>query len=206
MARMQQLMGRFFMLARNRDGQSHALQEDALGWAVAEPERPEPGPAPPARRRRQGPQPQRIVMEALALKVLNAWLQNRHQTLFPLTLNLQSIDPPGRELLVHMMVAAAEADGEVDQDEQGRIIRALDAAGGKEAERILLRRALDQPRPLAKLLRAAQEAHLGAHAYAASLLVLDQRSRVNQSYLEYLAARLSLPAEVTNSLNRRYLR
>jgi uncharacterized membrane protein YebE (DUF533 family) len=57
-------------------------------------------------------------MEALAVKVLDGWLQNRHQTLFPLTLNLRSLDASGRELLVHMMAAAAEADGGVDAEER----------------------------------------------------------------------------------------
>ncbi|GGC56618.1 hypothetical protein GCM10011504_38730 [Siccirubricoccus deserti] len=143
-------------------------------------------------------------MEALAVKVLHGWLQNRHQTLFPLTLNLRSLDASGRELLVHMMATAAEADGGVDAKERERIERALAATGAGEAERRLLPQAMRQPRPLGQLLREAQEAHLGAHAYAASLLALDQRSRVNQAWLDYLAARLGLPAEVTNSLNRRY--
>jgi uncharacterized membrane protein YebE (DUF533 family) len=205
MASAQQVLSRLFTLTRNRDGQSHALQQDALG-GPAEAEFAEAPTAPSPRRRRTGPQPQRIVEEALSQKALHAWLQNRHQTLFPLTLNLRSLDAAGRELLVHIMVAAAEADGEVDQDEQDRILQALDATGGGETERRLLPEALRQPSPLAQLLRQAQDTHLGAHAYAASLLALDQHSRVNQAYLDYLAARLGLPAEVTNSLNRRYRR
>jgi uncharacterized membrane protein YebE (DUF533 family) len=92
----------------------------------------------------------------------------------------------------------------VDAEERERIERALAATGAGEAERRLLPQAMRQPRPLGQLLREAQEAHLGAHAYAASLLALDQRSRVNQAWLDYLAARLGLPTEVTNSLNRRY--
>ncbi|SDE45148.1 Protein of unknown function [Belnapia rosea] len=205
MAGAQQVLSRLLTFARNRDGQSHALQQQALGEA-AEAELREAPPAPSGRRRRSGPPPQRIIEEALSQKALHAWLQNRHQTLFPLTLNLRSLDAAGRELLVHIMVAAAEADGGIDRDEQGRILEAITATGGEEAERRLLPEALRQPRPLAHLLRQVQETHLSAYAYAASLLTLDQHSRVNQAYLEYLAARLGLPAEVTNSLNRRYRR
>ena len=203
MASTRQFLSRLFTLVPGRDGQSRFLQTAAL-----EP----PGetvslavlPTPPAQRRRRGPEPQRILMEALAVKVLHAWLQNRHQTLFPLTLSFRSLDASGRELLVHMMATAAQADGETDPEEQERIEKALEATGAGEAERHLLPEAMRQPRLLSHLLREAQETHLGAHAYAASLLALDQRSRVNQAWLDYLAARLGLPTEVTNSLNRRY--
>jgi uncharacterized membrane protein YebE (DUF533 family) len=195
----QQFFARLLGSGRNRDGQFHALQEDALA------ETPEPGlPEAPTRRHRQGPEPQRIVQEALAAKVLGAWLQNRHQTLFPLTLNLGTLDEAGRALLLRMMVAAADADGGIDQAEQDRIAAALDAIGAGEAERRLLPEAIRAPMPLGALLHQVQEARLGAHGYAASLLALDRRSRVNQAWLDYLAARLALPAEVTASLNRRY--
>jgi uncharacterized membrane protein YebE (DUF533 family) len=76
--------------------------------------------------------------------------------------------------------------------------------GAEEAERRLLPRVLAEPRALAPLLRDVQAARLGAHAYAASRLALDPRSPVNRAYLDYLAARLRLPAQVVNSLSRRY--
>jgi uncharacterized membrane protein YebE (DUF533 family) len=196
MSSAQQFFARLLGSGRNRDGQFHALQEDALAEA--------PAPGPPNRRHRLGHEAGRIVQEALAAKVLGAWLQNRHQTLFPLTLNLGTLDAAGRALLVRMMVAAADADGGIDQAEQDRIAAALDAIGGGEAERRLLAEAIGAPVPLGTLLRQVQEARLGPHGYAASLLALDRRSRVNQAWLDYLAARLALPAEVTASLGRRY--
>ncbi|MGG5889039.1 DUF533 domain-containing protein [Falsiroseomonas sp. HC035] len=192
----QQFIGRLMGFGRNRDGQFHALQEDALAEAAP--------PEPPTRRHRHGPEPQRIVQEALAAKVLGAWLQNRHQTLFPLTLNLGTLDAGGRALVVRMMVAAADADGGIDEAERDRIGAALDAIGAGEAERRLLPEAMAAPLPLGALLNHVMEARLGPHAYAASLLALDRRSRVNQAWLDYLAARLALPEEVTASLNRRY--
>jgi uncharacterized membrane protein YebE (DUF533 family) len=195
----QRFFGRILMMARNRDGQAHALEEGAEGGEAVEEAAP-----PPTRRHRQGPEAHRIVQEALAGKLLDGWLQARQRTLFPLTLDFARLDADGSALLVRMMVAAAEADGEVDRPDQDRIAAVLAARGGGEAERRMLAEAIQTPMPLGALLRQVQEARLGAQGFAASLLALDRRSRVNQAWLDYLAARLGLPAAVVDGLKRRY--
>lgn len=157
-----------------------------------------------SRRHRPAGQAEAILREALAQKVLHAWAQNRHQTLFPLTLNLRSLDARAKALLVHAMAAAAAADGRVEEEERRRVAQALDRLGGGEEERRLAAAALERPMSLPVLLREVQAANLSAHAYAVSLLAVEQRDRVNRSYLGYLAARLALPEEVANSLARRY--
>ena len=45
---------------------------------------------------------------------------------------------------------------------------------------------------------------LATHAYAAALLSINRRGRVNRAFLDYLAARLGLAAEIARSLERRY--
>src|SRR3712207_7968882 len=57
-----------------------------------------------------------ILQESLAAKALHGWLQNRHQTLMPMTFTLAAMDERSRALLVHVMALAAAADGETDAD------------------------------------------------------------------------------------------
>lgn len=191
-----------------RDGQSEVLAREAMGeGGMREPGPPAPEgrPAPGSRRQRLGMRPQRIVAESLAAKVLHGWLQNRHQTLFPMTLHFGHLDERARGLLVRAMALAATATGgEAGAEERERLAQALAGAGAGEAERRLLAEALAAPPPPGPLLREVQEARLGAHAYAASLLALDRRSGVGRAWLDYLAARLGLPAEVVSGLNRRH--
>jgi uncharacterized membrane protein YebE (DUF533 family) len=197
MSETRQFLNRLFALGRGRDGESRVLEQDARRNDEAE------RPAQGLRRQRLGMQPQRIVMESLAAKLLHGWLQNRHQTLFPMTLHFGTLDQRSRGLVVQVMALAATADGDADAEEQERITQALAGAGAGEAEHRLLAEALASPPPLGPLLREVQAARLGAHAYAASLLALDRHSRANRAWLDYLAARLGLPAEVISGLNRR---
>jgi uncharacterized membrane protein YebE (DUF533 family) len=197
------LIGRLFRVALNRDGQAHALEPDSEALADLD----TGGDARPrrrTRRERSAERPREVVVESLAQKVLHGWLQNRHQTLFPLALNFRSLRPPEVGLILHAMAVALTADGQVDRDEEARVAGSLSRIGVGEAERRLLEEAIRDPRPLGPLLGELQAANLGPHAYAASLLALNQRNAVNRLYLEYLAARLAIPNDVVASLNRRY--
>jgi uncharacterized membrane protein YebE (DUF533 family) len=44
----------------------------------------------------------------------------------------------------------------------------------------------------------------GAIVYAASLLAIDRRKRVNRYYLRYLAARLQLPRDLAENIEQRF--
>jgi uncharacterized protein DUF533 len=203
------VLDRLFAFALQRDGQAEALQRDAIGpapaaaaAAIAAAVDEEEAAAPPRRQPPPAQDPQRVLREVLATKALHAWLQNRHQTLFPLTLNLRVLDPGARALLVRLVAASAAMalDGGA---EPGRLGAALDGAGAGEAERRLLAEALAAPAPLPPLLDALREAGLGAYAYAAALLALGRRGPVECAWLDFLAARFALPAEVTGDLERR---
>ena len=201
---------RLHRVAFNRDGQAPALEALAqIGPAQAPAGAgDEPAAAVPQGSRRGRPTalPQTILLDALSHKVLLAWLQNRHQTLYPLTLNLRSLKPDEVELVVQAMAAAMLADGDVKNQEREQAAGALRTIGGGDAEHRTLVAALDTQMPLAALLRSVQDAGISTYAYAASLLAVNQRSTTNQLYLEYLGARLAIPIDVILSLNRRYRR
>lgn len=201
------LLGRLFAFPARRDGQADLLARQPLGTdGVATPPHPAalPAPATAARQHSIALAPRRVLDDVLASKILGAWLQNRQQTLFPLTLNLRVVDPEARSLLVRMAAASALAGGATPAAaERERLSQELTMAGASEAEQALLQAELAGPMPLPLLLRALQEARLGAHAYAASLLALDRRAGTSRAWLDYLAARFGLPPEVILGLQRR---
>lgn len=194
------LLKRLFMGAANRDGHAHAFEE----LAAAELDEEENLDEAQRRRHRPVALPQTVIEESLAQKVLDAWLQNRQQTLYPLTLNFRSLEPAKIALLVRAMALAMLADGGVDPLEEAQAQRNLASLGADEATRSMMAAALADPPALSALLQEIEAADLGPHAYAASVIALNQRNAVNRLYLEYLAARLAIPTEMTSSLNRRY--
>jgi uncharacterized membrane protein YebE (DUF533 family) len=170
--------------------------------AADEAEEPEAAPARASRRDRRAGRADAVVTEALAQKVLHAFLQNRHQTLVPLTLNLRVLEPAQRDLVIQAMAAAFLAQGR--RQDPAPVRDALTRISAAEAERQRRRERLVEALALGDLLDAILDADLGAYAYVASLLAVDQRRRVNQLYLAYLAERLGLAEDVVSSLHRRY--
>ena len=71
-------------------------------------------------------------------------------------------------LMIHAMVAAANADHRLDADERGRIERALVKADLSEETRLFLRRELEHPWSLAQLVESANTPELARDVYLAS--------------------------------------
>jgi hypothetical protein len=144
------------------------------------------------------------IVYVLSEKVLLSWLRNRYQLLFPFALDLRRLDERQAELLVHAMIAAAQADGSFDGNERKRIEGTLSLVDPDEDERAFLEAVINQPKPLNEILKDVHDVQTGALVYAASLMAVDQRKPVNRYYLKYLAARLQLSEELTGSLEQRY--
>ena len=145
------------------------------------------------------------VVQLLASKILIDWLRNRQQLLVPLTLDLQKLEPGHSELLLHGMVAAAQADGGPDQSDRERLDAALERLNANEDHRSMLAAALQNPKPLPEVLARIEDVQTGSTIYAASLLAIDRRKRVNRYYLRYLAARLQLPIDVARNIEQRFM-
>lgn len=95
--------------------------------------------------------------------------------------------------LVRAMVAAARADGHIDDEERKKIADRLSLAGlGDEAERFLGEE-LDRPVDLDVLVASAQTEAQKVALYTASRLAIDPQSRAERGYLDLLAGRLGLP-------------
>jgi uncharacterized membrane protein YebE (DUF533 family) len=147
-----------------------------------------------------------VVAESLGAKVLHAWLQNRHQTLYPLAVNFRTIEPGQAALLAQMMAVALLADAPPLDPAQAEAAAAwLRSVGADDAAQAALRAALEAPPPLSRLLHEVQQADAAAYAYVVALAA-GGRDLASRLFLDYLAARLGLPASVVRSANRRYRR
>lgn len=185
------VMGWLFRITRNRDGQSQALEEPARSDTCAPPAQP-------------ASDAEACIRAALGTKLLEGWLSNRQQTLMPHTLNFRALTTEEASLLVQVMAAAAQADGEVDPREAQQLPLALERVGAGEADARRLEAALAEPQHLGRLISQVQAAGLETYAYAAALLAINRRGRVNRAFLDYVAGRLGLAADVAGSLERRY--
>lgn len=95
-------------------------------------------------------------------------------------------------VLVRAMVAAAKADGHIDEAERARIVDRAHAVGlGDEAEAFLAAE-LASPTDLDALIGAAKTEEQKVELYTASRLAVDPDSRAERGYLDLLAGRLGL--------------
>ncbi len=202
------LLARLFGEPIQRDGQATALEAHAtgIGQALAQADGSGRSGTTGSRRQRALAQPHESVAESLGEKVLNAWLQNRHQTLYPLTVNLRRLDTGRAALLARVMAIALLAGGRASPERIEAASAWLGQAGDDDAVLCTLRAALEAPEPLSTVLRQVQNAGLTAYAYVVALVATDPRDDAGQLFLDYLAARLALPINVVRSADRRYRR
>jgi uncharacterized membrane protein YebE (DUF533 family) len=104
--------------------------------------------------------------------------------------------------LIRAMVAAANADGHVDPDEEARIHQALQQSGASDDERRFVNDEMQAPASVDALAREATDAEMASHIYAASLLAIDEFNPTNQLYLRYLGNRMGLDAGTIAALHQ----
>lgn len=96
-------------------------------------------------------------------------------------------------VLVRAMIAAARADGHIDDEERSRIVDKLALAGLDPEERDFLARELEAPVDLDAIIGAADTEAKKVELYTASRLAIEPETRAERGYLDLLAGRLQLP-------------
>lgn len=95
--------------------------------------------------------------------------------------------------LVRAMIAAARADGHIDDAERQHILGKVQEAGvGSEAQ-AFFERELANPVDLDAIVASATTEEQRVQVYAASRLAIEPDSRAERGYLDLLAGRLGLP-------------
>ncbi|WP_428395595.1 hypothetical protein [Lichenicoccus sp.] len=204
------LLDRLMLRLRPRDGAASSLESLATGIDIDafEPAPPLPTPTNAGGRRERAAGGEDALIASLSEKVLHAWLQNRHQTLYPLSLNFRTLRQEQQETLAGMLAIALRA-GPAARDLTGEPERLRDwlksvGAGGAALD--ALERAIAEPPSLSRQLELVIEQDLAAYAYVMGIVASDARYDATLRFLDYLEARLDLPTAVVRSAARRYRR
>ena len=96
------------------------------------------------------------------------------------------------QAILKALVAAAKADGHVDERERQLIDGELNKLNGDPALRQWLQAELNKPLDPAEVARAASTPEIAAEMYIASLILVDEEHFMERAYLEELAKPLKL--------------
>jgi uncharacterized membrane protein YebE (DUF533 family) len=110
-------------------------------------------------------------------------------------------DEDRARLLVRVMIAAANADMRVDADERARILAKLEEAGAGPEERALVEREMSAPLSIDDIAGEVSGPDVAAQVYAAALAAIDVDKATERRYLQALAERLGLDAEIINEIH-----
>ena len=104
-------------------------------------------------------------------------------------------------LLVQAMVAAAAADGVIDDEERAQMLKRATDAGFDEETRRFLEAELANPKSLAVIIASARP-ELATDIYAASCAAIVADTDAERAYLETLGRRLGLSEEARAEIHR----
>lgn len=102
--------------------------------------------------------------------------------------------------LLKAMVAAAKADGHLDDAERAKVEEAFSRLDGDTATRQWLEAELRRPLDPADVAREVASPEQASEVYLASLLVVDETSTMERLYLDELARQLNLAPALRQQL------
>lgn len=105
-------------------------------------------------------------------------------------------------VLVRAMVAAAKADGSIDAMEQQKLFGEVEKLGLDSAAKGYVFDLLNKPVDLESIVSAVATPEQAAEVYLASRLTVDPDQAAEKQYLDVLASRLQLPAELRAHLDQ----
>ena len=103
--------------------------------------------------------------------------------------------------LVRAMVAAARADGHIDDEEKRLIGERLTKAGLDEETEAFIAAELAQPVDLDSIIASANSDSQRVELYTASRLTIEPGTRAERGYLDMLAGRLGLPDALVDQID-----
>lgn len=106
-------------------------------------------------------------------------------------------------LLIRAMIAAANADGVLDDTERSRIFGQLEGVGLSEEEKDFLCAEFDAPRSLADIAAEVSSPAVAAQVFTVSLLAVDVDTQAERDHLAALRMALGLSDEQALAIARR---
>lgn len=104
-------------------------------------------------------------------------------------------------LLVRAMIASANADNRIDQEEKRRIMLRLEALDLSEDEKRFLERELARPLDMDAIIEQVSNPELARKVYAVSLLAIEVDTEEEERYLKELAIGLGLDENTLDEIH-----
>ncbi|MGU3667231.1 hypothetical protein ACLBX9_23850 [Methylobacterium sp. A49B] len=154
------------------------------------------------RRHRNIPPGQRQILEVVGQKVLHGFLQNRHQTVMPLSVNLARLSGAERGALARFAAVVARSSGPMMVLDP---IRAWLAASGADQEVLAtFDDALTSPPPLDRALAGLTGAETSLIAFILCLIAARAAGPTGWAFADYVALHRGLPTTAVRAAERRY--
>jgi uncharacterized membrane protein YebE (DUF533 family) len=104
-------------------------------------------------------------------------------------------------LILQAMIAAAAADGHIDEQERAQILQKAESAGINQEARDFLLQELAAPKSLSVIVSATRS-ELATDVYLASCAAIQADSPLEHAYLEALATKLNIDVSVRQKINQ----
>lgn len=102
--------------------------------------------------------------------------------------------------LIKAMIAAARADGHINDIERQQLFKAIDKMNIRSAEKLLLLNLLRQPIKIDELAQAAKTLEQKSEIYLVSCMVAIPGQHAEKVYLAQLAEHLDIPADLADEI------
>jgi hypothetical protein len=155
-----------------------------------------------ARRHRDIAPAQRQIAEVVSQKVLHGWLQNRHQTVIPLNINIGRLPASEAEAVVRFAAVAALAGGAPGAPE--RVGDWLAAAGAAPDLLAAYTAALGVPPALNASLSDVTRSDLALIVFVLALVAARDAGPAARAFADYIALHCALPTSTVRAAVRRY--
>lgn len=140
------------------------------------------------------------ALGTLAYKVYNNWQANQSTTATSSSEQFDENSIIHEQLILKAMIAAAKADGHVDQTEMSHIESAIEQAGADDQLKTMIHQELNKPLDPSQIAQLAHTPQQASEIYLASLIVVNEQNFMEKAYLKELAKQLHLHPEVTQQL------
>lgn len=105
-------------------------------------------------------------------------------------------------LLIRAMIAAANADGTIDQEERSRILKRLQSAELSHEEQAFIANELLMPKALEEIVREVKSPEMARQVYAVSLMAINVDTDAERNYLKGLAHHLGLDDSALSDIHQ----
>jgi uncharacterized membrane protein YebE (DUF533 family) len=106
-------------------------------------------------------------------------------------------------LLIRAMIAAANADGVIDEKERNRILNKLETVDLSDQEHSFIVKELLSPVEMKEIVSQVKSLKMAKKVYAVSLLAIEVDTDAEQAYMKTLARQLSLNESDLNDIYRK---